>query len=67
MSLSRQFSASLRHYRNQAELSQEELADLASLDRTYVSQLERGLKSPTLNTLDRLATCLDVRVQSLAP
>ena len=46
-------------------MSQESLADAASLDRTYISQLERGHKSPTLNTLTKLADCLDTTVQHL--
>ena len=46
-------------------MSQESLADAASLDRTYISQLERGHKSPTLNTLAKLADCLDTTVQHL--
>ncbi len=59
------FPDALRHYRDRTGLSQERLAAAAGLDRTYVSQLERGLKSPTLGTLEKLADCLDVRVQDL--
>lgn len=50
MSLTRTFAAALKHYREAVNLSQEELAAKADLDRTYVSQLERGLKSPTLTS-----------------
>ena len=39
-------------------LSQEELADVAGIHRTYVSQLERGLKSPTVVVLVRIARAL---------
>ena len=46
-------------------MSQESLASAASLDRTYISQLERGRKSPTLNTLAKLADCLGTTVQHL--
>ena len=59
------FAKALRHYRNLAAMSQESLADAASLDRTYISQLERGHKSPTLNTLAKLADCLGTTVQRL--
>ena len=59
------FARALRHYRNLAAMSQESLASAASLDRTYISQLERGHKSPTLNTLAKLADCLDTTVQRL--
>ena len=44
--------------RQSAQLSQEELADRASVHRTYVSQLERGLKSPTLITVLKLSKAL---------
>lgn len=59
------FAGALRHYRKLAAMSQEDLASAASLDRTYISQLERGRKSPTLTTLARLAACLDLTVQQL--
>jgi transcriptional regulator with XRE-family HTH domain len=42
-----------------ARLSQEELAERATIHRTYVSQIERGLKSPTIVMLFRLAKALD--------
>lgn len=45
----------LRAARQGLGISQEELAERASLHRTYVSQLERGLKSPTLDVLIGLA------------
>jgi len=47
--------AGLRH---SARLSQEELAERAAIHRTYVSQIERGLKSPTIVMLFRLARAL---------
>lgn len=59
------FSIALKHYRELAGMSQEDLASAAELDRTYVSQLERGLKSPTLTSLQKLAACLGVEAQHL--
>lgn len=44
--------------RHEAGLSQEELAHRCDLHRTYISQLERGLKSPSLTTINTLATIL---------
>jgi len=46
-------------------MSQEELAGAAALDRSYVSQLERGIKSPTLTTLGKLSECLGVQSHNL--
>ena len=52
-------------YRQSAKLSQEELADLADIHRTYVSQIERGLKSPTLQILIQIAHALKVKPSDL--
>jgi transcriptional regulator with XRE-family HTH domain len=46
-------------------LSQEELADRAGIHRTYVSQLERGIKSPTLAVLIKIARALDTKPSEL--
>jgi transcriptional regulator with XRE-family HTH domain len=43
-------------------LSQESLAVDASIDRTYVSRLERGLENPTVAVLERLAKALDTEI-----
>ena len=56
-------SGLLRELRQQAGLSQEALADKAGLHRTYISQLERGLKSPTVDVLDALARALGVTLK----
>ena len=42
-------------------MSQEDLADRAGIHRTYVSQLERGIKSPTLGVLIKIAKALDTK------
>jgi len=50
----------LVEYRKRAGLPQEVLSGLAGLDRTHYSKLERGLRSPTIETLFKLAHALDV-------
>lgn len=55
----------LRRLRNVSNLSQEELADRAGLDRTYISSLERCRYSATIDTVDQLATALDVTAADL--
>jgi transcriptional regulator with XRE-family HTH domain len=50
----------IAYLRKAAGISQEELAERADIHRTYVSQLERGLKSPTLNTLFKISVALGV-------
>lgn len=48
----------LRAKRDKLSLSQEEVAERAGVDRTYVSILERGLKSPTVETLEKICAAL---------
>lgn len=50
----------LRDYRRGAGLSQEELADAAGLHRTYVSGVERGVRNPTVEVLDKIAKPLNI-------
>jgi transcriptional regulator with XRE-family HTH domain len=55
----------VRRHRLAAGLSQEDLADAASLDRTYVSGVERGVRNPTVRVLQSLAAALDVKPADL--
>jgi transcriptional regulator with XRE-family HTH domain len=48
----------LRAKREKLAISQEELAERAGVDRTYISILERGLKSPTVETLEKICAAL---------
>ena len=45
--------------------SQEYLAEKSYLHRTYISQLERGLKSPSIRVLFKIASALDVPMSEL--
>jgi transcriptional regulator with XRE-family HTH domain len=54
-----QFGARVRAARNRLGISQEELADRARIDRTYLSGIERGRRNVALVNLVRLATALD--------
>lgn len=58
--LSDSFPPNLRQLRRRAGLSQEGLAHRAEVTRQYIGLLERGEKSPTLRTVDRLAEALGV-------
>ena len=53
------FGKIIARLRQSAGISQEELADRAGIHRTYVSQIERGLKSPTIVMLLRLSKALN--------
>jgi transcriptional regulator with XRE-family HTH domain len=52
----------LRKLRVARGISQEALAVDASVDRTYVSRLERGLENPTVGVVERLAIALNVEI-----
>ncbi len=54
------FGRRLRTLRRERGLSQEELANLAGLDRTYISSCEAGRRNVTLRTITRLAAALGV-------
>lgn len=59
------FGDNLAHCRKRADLSQDELSVLASVHRTEVSQLERGLRLPRIDTLVKLSFSLEVDVADL--
>jgi len=55
-----QFGKTVRRLRDAAGLSQEELAFRAGMKRSYLSDLERGTRNPTIRALGRLAEALEV-------
>ncbi|MHB8391473.1 MAG: helix-turn-helix domain-containing protein [Acidobacteriaceae bacterium] len=59
------FPAVLREARSEKGLSQEAIADRAGLHRTYISQIERGLKSPSLKSLEQIANALGIPLSNL--
>lgn len=61
----RRFGDRLRTLRTGAGLTQERLADLAQLDRSYLANVEGGGRNPTLDVMHRLATALEVDVRDL--
>ena len=59
--LERLFGQILREYRENSGLSQEKLGFESDYHRTYISQLERGQKNPSLKAIFRLAEALGVK------
>jgi transcriptional regulator with XRE-family HTH domain len=59
------FAMNLRHARQTAGISQEELAERCELHRTEVSLLERGGREPRLGTMVKLATALGTTPEDL--
>jgi transcriptional regulator with XRE-family HTH domain len=59
------FGRLLRRRREKANLSQEALADRAGLHRNYIGLLERGLRTPSIDVLRKLAMGLETSMVSL--
>lgn len=55
----------MRRLRVDRKVSQEKLAELADVDRTYISRLERMMENPSIGILDRIATTLGVSIAEL--
>jgi transcriptional regulator with XRE-family HTH domain len=55
------FGKALKRLRKERNLSQEKLAGLSGLDRSYISILERNLKLPSLYTILALASGLGIK------
>lgn len=59
------FGAVVRKRRTEQGLSQESLANLAGLHRTYISMLERGTRNPSLTVILQIAEALDTTAATL--
>jgi transcriptional regulator with XRE-family HTH domain len=59
------FAENLREMRKAQGISQEKLAELAGLHRTYIGSVERGERNITIDNMERLARALDITIQAL--
>ena len=59
------FGARVRQLRHELSLSQEELADAAGLDRSYMGGVERGERNVSIINVERIADALDVSIADL--
>lgn len=55
----------MRRARRAADLSQEQLASKARVDRTYISDIENDKVSPTVDMLERLCVAIGVRASAI--
>jgi len=60
-----EFGKRVRELRLERGLSQEQLGQLAGLDRTYISSAEAGRRNVSLKTIYKLAEALEVRAADL--
>jgi CheY-like chemotaxis protein/DNA-binding XRE family transcriptional regulator len=58
----KRFGSSVKIWRNQLGLSQEELAERSDLHRTYISDVERGARNLSLLSMEKLAAALQVSI-----
>lgn len=65
MDVRKRLAENLRRLRQESGWSQEEFADRAGIHRTYVSDLERCARNPTITIVERLALAFKVRPGSL--
>src|SRR5579859_3712243 len=61
----KELGATVRAHRLRLGFSQERLAEKASLHRTYVTDVERGARNISLESISRLAQALEVSISSL--
>jgi transcriptional regulator with XRE-family HTH domain len=59
------FGRNVRTRREAKRLTQESLAERAGLDRTYLSDIERGIRNPGVKNIVKLALALDARPEDL--
>ena len=65
MTLRRTLARNLKRLRRERRLTQEELADLAGLNRNYVGMIERQENAASVDTLEALADALQIKATQL--
>jgi transcriptional regulator with XRE-family HTH domain len=63
--IAQNIASAIKAQRKVMGITQEELADLAGIDRTYASQLERAIANPSLTVLCRVADALGLNLTDL--
>ena len=61
----KRFGIKVKMLRNLKGLSQEQLADLSDLDRTYISLIERGRRNPSLVNIAKISLGLKVPIEQV--
>lgn len=59
------FGSNVRKYRLEMNLSQEKLAEISGLHRTYISAVERGERSISLDNIQKIANALGIEIYKL--
>ena len=65
MSIQRLFGQNVRRAREKNGWSQDRLSEESGLHRTYISGIERGVRNPTIEIVQRIAVALRIDIQDL--
>jgi len=61
------FGQKMQKVRKEKDISQEQLAGMLAMHRTYIGMVERGERNPTIRTLYKIAKALKVSASELLP
>ncbi|MFH6986730.1 helix-turn-helix domain-containing protein [Flavobacterium collinsii] len=65
MNLKEKFGNKIKFLREQKKYSIEYLANISNIDRTYISDIEKGKRNVSLLIIEKLSKALDVTIQDL--
>ena len=65
LSIKQRFGLAIKQRRGELGISQEELAFRSGLHRTYISDIERGSRNPSLENIEKLAKALEISISTL--
>jgi transcriptional regulator with XRE-family HTH domain len=65
MDIRKQFGKRVKQLRQENELSQEGLAHLAELDRTYIPSIEKGERNVSLEVIQKLSKAFKIKISEL--
>ncbi|WP_055667907.1 helix-turn-helix domain-containing protein [Desnuesiella massiliensis] len=63
--ISKLIGEQIRTFRQSRGLSQEQLALRANLNTTFLGQVERGIKKPTIDTIEKIVIALDISFEDI--
>jgi transcriptional regulator with XRE-family HTH domain len=59
------FGQAIRKLRMEQGISQEKFADLCNLHRTYISDIERGVRNISLENIGKMAIALNIKISDI--
>ena len=65
MDIREKFGKGISKYRKEKGISQEKLAELCGLHRTYISEVERGVRNVSLVNIEKICEALEVKIHTL--